>query len=395
MKFVLNGLVIIALISCVSSTINPSKNKKGKQKNQEPTNVKLNKGPQESSVYDRNLVESEPLASDIVAEAHTYYRDTRLKNFNGTVLGYVTPWNSHGYDVAKICGPKLNIISPVWLQILRKGDQRYEITGTHDVDKGWMKDVRESGKITKFFPRILFEHFTDKDYSRLLTYKDEINAASQIIIETSRKYNFDGVVLELWSQLSQRVDDEHLINLVKAMAQQLKAAGVGCILVIPPSQRGPDLFNANHFEKLWEDLTAFSLMTYDFSSYQRPGANAPLYWMKRVVEHICHKTDRLTEKRAKILLGLNFYGYDFTPEGGEAVVGEKYLGLLKNVKGRLKLDEKDQENYFEVKTATGKHLVFFPSLYSIQQRIDLARELGVNLAIWEIGQGLDYFYDLL
>lgn len=258
-----------------------------------------------------------------------------------------------------------------------------------------MKDVRQNGKITKFFPRILFEHFTDKDYSRLLTYKDEITAASQAIIETSHKYNFDGVVLELWSQLSQRVDDEHLINLVKAIAQQLKAAGLGCILVIPPSQRGPDLFNANHFEKLWEDLTAFSLMTYDFSSYQRPGANAPLYWMKRVVEHICHKTDRLTEKRAKILLGLNFYGYDFTPEGGEAVVGDKYLGLLKSVKGRLKLDEKDQENYFEVKTATGKHLVFYPSLYSIQQRIDLARELGVNLAIWEIGQGLDYFYDLL
>lgn len=91
MKLVFSCVVAIALISCVSSTINPSKNKKGKQKNQEPTNLKINKGPQESSVYDRNLVESEPLASEIIAEAHAYYRDTRLKNFNGTVLGYVTP----------------------------------------------------------------------------------------------------------------------------------------------------------------------------------------------------------------------------------------------------------------------------------------------------------------
>lgn len=91
MKILLNSVIIVALVSCVSSTINPSKNKKGKQKTQEPTNVKINRGPQEKSVYERNLVESEPLASEILAEAHTYYRDTGLKNFNGSVLGYVTP----------------------------------------------------------------------------------------------------------------------------------------------------------------------------------------------------------------------------------------------------------------------------------------------------------------
>lgn len=91
MKLLLNSFLYIAFISCVSSTINPSKNKKGKQKTHEPT---INKGSQEKSVYERNLVESEPLASDILSEAHTYYRDTSLKNFNGSVLGFVTPVNS-------------------------------------------------------------------------------------------------------------------------------------------------------------------------------------------------------------------------------------------------------------------------------------------------------------
>lgn len=54
-------------------------------------------------------------------------------------------WNNHGYDVAKLFANKFSHISPVWLQILRKGESKYEIAGTHDIDNSWIQDVKKAG----------------------------------------------------------------------------------------------------------------------------------------------------------------------------------------------------------------------------------------------------------
>lgn len=50
------------------------------------------------------------------------------------------------------------------------------------------------------------------------------------------------------------------------------------VLVVPALRKDMyDLFTWKHFEELFPDITAFSLMTYDFSSIQRPGMQKLLF----------------------------------------------------------------------------------------------------------------------
>ena len=72
--------------------------------------------------------------------------------------------------------------------------------------------------------------------------------------------------------------------------------------------------------------------------------------MKTAIENIVPaKTNNYKLKRKKILMGLNMYGYDYTPDGGVPIVGKTFLDLVKHVKKRLIYDEHDVENFFEIR----------------------------------------------
>lgn len=56
----------------------------------------------------------------------------------------------------------------------------------------------------------------------------------------------------------------------------------------------------------------------------RPGENAPLKWMIQCVKNLV-PDDKDTVKRAQILTGINFYGYDYIPSqrDGRTVVNHE------------------------------------------------------------------------
>lgn len=52
-------------------------------------------------------------------------------------------------------------------------------------------------------------------------------------------------------------------------------------------------------------------------------------------------------KRDKILMGLNFYGMDYTPMGGGPVIGRDFVKKMEDYKGKLQFDTTSEENFVE------------------------------------------------
>ncbi|KAK9720641.1 Glycosyl hydrolases family 18 [Popillia japonica] len=390
MLFIFNKkrAVALGIAVCNESTLTPKSPKSKKTEKVEDTPV----GPQDETVFDKKLVIDPPSAKDILNNYNSYSVD-RTTYRTQKSLGYVTPWNNKGYDAAYLFANKFTHISPVWLQMKKIDDEIYEVTGLHDVDKKWMEDVKEAGKARnlKMVPRIIFENWSAKDFMTLVTTEKEYAALADELTKICKKYKFDGYVLELWSQFVGRVHNELLVNIIQEIAIRLRKKNYELILVIPPMRSKTPLFDKQQYDDLYDHVSGFSLMTYDFSNIHRPGPNAPIMWIEDCVKLLAPDE----EKRDKLFTGLNFYGYDFTPSGGSAIVGHDYIRLLKSYKGKLDKDEKSVEHFFEIKQDDGRHIIFYPTLYSINERIKLINDLETGVSVWELGQGLAYFFDLL
>jgi len=293
-------------------------------------------GPLKKTVYERGLVTTDLKHPHEVIRNHAGYgQDTSLRNFDGHVLGYITPWNGGGYDVAKTFGSKLSSISPVWLQIVPQTDgngednhqKPYSVMGTHDIDKKWMQEVRKkAGHPLQIIPRVLFDKWTGEDYMKLFSQPWRSEAIAKLITSTITKYGFEGVVLEVWSQLGGQAKQQ-ISDVIETIGKTVKAKGKVFVLVIPPPVYAGDvtgMFDAQDMDNLANHVDYFSLMTYDYSNPQRPGPNSPMEWVRKCIDRL----DPNEFHRDKILLGLNFYGYDFTASGGGPILGRDFVQLL-------------------------------------------------------------------
>eukprot|EP00271_Cylindrocystis_brebissonii_P009153 TRINITY_DN2382_c0_g2_i2.p1 TRINITY_DN2382_c0_g2~~TRINITY_DN2382_c0_g2_i2.p1 ORF type:complete len:587 (+),score=149.84 TRINITY_DN2382_c0_g2_i2:248-2008(+) len=264
-------------------------------------------GAVSTSVFERNLVTDKVDYRSILAENDRYWVNTSHRHFTGSVLGYVTPWNGKGYDIAKTFRAKFTHISPVWYQ-LRNGDNGgLVLTGSHDVDAGWIEAVRVNG-LPRIVPRVVLEM---DEVQKLLTQKSKQKTAIRLIVDECKLRGYDGIVFEAWFtwMAAQALESPDLRNKALLFLEQLGKAlhatpvthnsttsssaatsprHLQLIFVIPPPhpKAGAIAFTNEDLTRLDPYLDGVSLMTYDFSNAHRPGFSAPITWVKSVLKFL-------------------------------------------------------------------------------------------------------------
>ncbi|PRW33623.1 chitinase domain-containing 1 [Chlorella sorokiniana] len=323
-----------------------------------------------------------------------------------TVLGYVTPWNGGGYDFAKRCRCRLTHVTPVWYQ-LRSSSGVLTLTGGHDVDAGWMAAVRQpcanqANHTARILPRVIFE-LQGQDV--LEAFQQPSTVAGMLAKEAAR-HGFDGWVFEGWAYWHALGVTQHpqlreaALGLLRQIAAALNPAGRQLVLAVSPLVPAPGR-QAQLSERDAEELLAFvdglSVMTYDYSSAQQPGPNAPLPWVRQNADAFAASADRAPGRpRHKVLLGLNFYGQEFVWKGkllqkAEPVLASRLLEMLRSHGGS---GTGGNEGGIVTSGSEGQAAGQCGGGGS-SERLAAAEAHGMGAAVWELGQGLDAFCGLL
>lgn len=368
----------------------------------------------EPVVTERGLIKTDISYQEILSENSKIAENVSQRHYDYPVLAYITPWNSKGYEMAKTFNSKFTHLSPVWYDLKSQGSSLI-LEGRHNADKGWMSELRMRGDAL-VLPRVVLEAFP----SELLKKKKQRAKAIDIIVTECKEMEYDGIVLESWSRWAAYgvLHDPDLRNMALKFLKQLGHAlhsvrsirnpekQLQLVYVIGPPQSEKlqqHDFGPEDLQSLSDAVDGFSLMTYDFSGPNNPGPNAPLEWIRFILQLLLGSTGSNAQRLApKIFLGINFYGNDFVLSGGSggggggAIIGRDYLSLLEKHRPLLQWEKNSREHFFVYSDHNNvRHAVFYPSLMSIHMRLEEARSWGTGISIWEIGQGLDYFFDLL
>ncbi|KAI8073187.1 hypothetical protein BC940DRAFT_329916 [Gongronella butleri] len=324
-------------------------------------------------------------AQDVIDHEHRIDNATAHTKFSRVATRSPTTfWQ--GYDVVKEFKGKFDFVSPVWYGVRRFRGQ-YVLTDEQDVDKEWMDEVRgkdaRGRKVGKIVPRFQMQDWDVKDYRAFVDMLREGRELTKLLLNQ---------IKQVVRPFGHGVQDYPTAfgSVYKSLSKQLRPLGKQLIVVLPAVR-----------------MEAITKVHQAAVEYIEGGPTAFIDWVEDNVAYLSSP-----ETRGKIMLGMHLYAMHYNPphtstaltmlqvvkrwsEPIETLDDDVHEDRAKRI--ILNWDEQAQEYWYgemnDDEYTLGK--VWIPSARAIKRRLQLAEDYDMGVAFWEVGQGLDYFYNVL
>ncbi|CAL2043357.1 unnamed protein product [Caenorhabditis brenneri] len=303
---------------------------------------------------------------------------------NITQLVFVTDWSPRGYVFTGINAKRILYVSFAWFTVVPDFDAFGKCTGLkiQGVEMNENKLLRIAQAIAKF----------------------------------CHKNGFDGAVIKALTPLSDGIfyediiagNNPDLVDLYRDMLETLEQVGTvirksGLIAIF--SMKSPiTLHNMDQEKKFFAlppDFSHKMIEAYDFVHvwYRDLELLNRQYIHDRLLEEIM----KFFNYSPKLLMGINFFGYEFPLDeyrkGGNGkkwtvISYERFLEILRKDDAVFTFNEVNKEH--ELISESANAFIVYPSRTQLEYSLaHIKQHPGVGIGIWEYGQGLDYFVNLV
>jgi spore germination protein YaaH len=325
-----------------------------------------------------------PVLQNIAPEA-----DQRVGAFHPKTGRYIAAWLTNSFGSANRASFEANAdildeISPFWYStntrgaLLAGGDARDQSL----IELAHSKNVWVLPTIHNIVNGV-------DPVPTLLRNADRRSQHVRNIVEEVLSNNYDGIDIDYESLDSSLREDYSAF--ITELAGALHAQGKQ--LTIAVHAKDCDYCGLGGFQDwkvLGQAVDRLRIMTYDYH-WRGGGAGpvAPIYWINAVAEYAKTVVDP-----AKVVIGVQFYGYDWPASGGEAsaYTWENFKSIIDTYKPEVNLVEFDssgrtvQENKISYSTRQGRRIAYFATSSGLEAKLELVQKVDLaGIAIWQLG----------
>ncbi len=320
---------------------------------------------------------------------------------------WIPDWDfTKGFSNLQASADYFDSVSPVWYYLNKDGTVQTKKVG---LDK--LTEFTRSHNL-KLIPTI--SSFDADEFGKILTDETKLQAHIAYLLAEVDQNGYDGLDLD-YESVSLN-DQPAYLYLIKSLSKALHAKGKLLTIAVISKWSDRDIYRSLRQTRKVQDwheiaplVDELRIMTYDLTGYTAtyPGPVAPLDWAEANLRYASTHVDS-----AKVMLGMNQYGYDGWSNNLHAPV--PYLGLYANPlqdKGQADavtytqvqkrgahkvsdvLDPNSLEkimHYTEPDPADKKkmkeYIIYYPDAESASYRFQLAKQYGIaGLAYWRMG----------